>query len=1106
MLSQYSISFSENASGYLNITGSIPIFWGLKLKLIFGTGTGLSASQNLSSVTTKLFDIDGDGFPDQIIEFADGSVYYRRNMLGDSDLIKEIHLPQGGSCLLKYSNVPSTYYMPNSRVVLAEVTISDNVNKETEKKMPYTNIGNHTSTITYEYKNGAYNRYEYDFYGYGYVKSTNPDGSYIEKTYFNNTEQYSLKGYNLETKQYTGVNYKETENTDKLISTTVNTPVTEGVTNEVLTESVVTKYYEANSSEPIYTKTKFYYDNFLNINKVVDYYDINENDCLITRIDYLKDDEKHLYSLPISVKGYSYINGMESLLRKREGLYEDGSLKELYQYYDENSALKNTINYDVYGNIIEVIDSTGAKISISYDKDYHQYAEEISQSGIGTDTYTTNVYYNKLTQTKKKETDVNKLSMNYDYDLWQRPVAIYSPYDTTVPCVSYEYFAPEGKLWYAITNNKVVFDDDSNIIKTIILQDGLGRIIQTAKTGYVCTNSQNGVFEEGWNVSGAVLYDSKGRILEQGQPYFIPGNDIHIITNNDNYNLLFKNPVRYEYDYRDRVVKSILPDNSIVNNEYSIIYANDDERLKNIVTGYLLKTTNIDQNGNKTLQFTDSHGNIIAVVKTDSTDNLLTKTYYQYDMVGQMLHAFDSVGNPVSMTYDLLGRTLTLASLDSGERRFYYGASPNLLIEDDSRLRASNKNIVYEYDGLNRLIRIDHCLQEDTIFEYEDTIFEYGSSSEITNNLAGKLKSVKGEGTSISYKYGLLGEVVEETRTITSHTANIGQSNKSATMKYKSDYLGRIQEITYPDTEVVKYSYDYGGQVTGIRGYKNGTVFDYVKNIGYNEDGQRVFIEYGNDVKTFYTYDENRKWLSNIKTTSSNKLLLQNIIYEFDAVGNVTSYLNNCLDGGNYSTTQSYKYDSLYQLTSVTGNSIYNKYNSLVPTFQSEYTQNFVFDENGLGNMISKISSERILRGNKPDSNLNYDFDYVYQDGYAHRLERVGNRYFVYDENGNLIKEYDNNVLNDEPEMLFAVDLLTPENSETPVYGVEGAWGFDMNNKENQASKTGNSKFERIYEWDDKNQLIKTKDDLYTTFYVYNNDGDRVAKYTDKSETLYYSK
>ena len=126
--------------------------------------------------------------------------------------------------------------------------------------------------------------------------------------------------------------------------------------------------------------------------------------------------------------------------------------------------------------------------------------------------------------------------------------------------------------------------------------------------------------------------------------------------------------------------------------------------------------------------------------------------------------------------------------------------------EDDSRLREENRNIVYKYDGLNRLVEINYV-------SGDKTVFEYGTLTDKIDNLCGRLKSITEKGTSVYYKYGLLGQVEEETRNITAHVVSSVDKEKSATMKYTSDYLGRMQEIIYPDGEVVTYSYDFGGQI-----------------------------------------------------------------------------------------------------------------------------------------------------------------------------------------------------------------------------------------------------------------------------------------------------
>lgn len=138
------------------------------------------------------------------------------------------------------------------------------------------------------------------------------------------------------------------------------------------------------------------------------------------------------------------------------------------------------------------------------------FVNEVSQSGAGTDTYTSFIDYDVPTQTKKSEADCRGNTFRYEYDSWQRVTEIRTSYDTgNTPAVSYEYHAPkkdaDGRhgLWHAVTNNKVIFDaGDDSVIQTVLQIDGLGRAVRTAKTGFV-----NGV--EGWNASGAVEYDKK---------------------------------------------------------------------------------------------------------------------------------------------------------------------------------------------------------------------------------------------------------------------------------------------------------------------------------------------------------------------------------------------------------------------------------------------------------------------------------------------------------------------------------------------------------------------------------------------------------------------
>ena len=193
-----------------------------------------------------------------------------------------------------------------------------------------------------------------------------------------------------------------------------------------------------------------------------------------------------------------------------------------------------------------------------------------------------------------------------------------------------------------------------------------------------------------------------------------------------------------------------------------------------------------DPLGNVSLQETDSRGNIVRIARFDEGGKQLTQVTYRYNAMGEMLKAFDAKGNPITVEYDLLGRRVALESRDSGRWEFFYDECSNLVRENNSVLRENNKQIIYEYDGLNRLVKIDY---PDT----QDTVYTYGGA-DASNGAAGKILSVTDASGTLEYEYGKLGEVTKETRTLNTHLNGISDS-ETAVMEYRSDYLGRMQHI-----------------------------------------------------------------------------------------------------------------------------------------------------------------------------------------------------------------------------------------------------------------------------------------------------------------------
>ena len=849
----------------------------------------------------------------------------------------------------------------------------------------------------------------------------------------------------------------------------------------------------------IQTESDYRYDRYGNVTSLEDKGDVtNPNDDIVARIRYWDsgDERRYFKAHPERIEVLDGKSGR--LLRKREGRYDSqtGAITEVKQYTGNNTLLTYTIEWDESGNIKTLTSPTGKKVRYRYQDGI--YVTKITEEGSkGGAPYESTLLWDSALGVKLAETDSAGNTMKYRYDGFGRVIEVQSPYDDTAgtPYAKYEYHTPSSSFRYTVTANKLTTEAaDTAIMKTIVMHDGLGRALYTAKEGEVYREGTAGETNVGWNISGATHYDEAGRKIKEGMPFFYGGALPDELANKDTYEKVeqfyetndftaLRNETAYTYDGIDRVINTLLPDGSEQKNEYAI-------------ENSLQVTTATDPLENKSVTKKDARGNIREVERLDKNGTRLTKGRYEYSVLGEMLRAYDANENIVSVTYDLLGRRVALESKDSGRKEWRYDSKGLLEAESDSLLRSKLSEIQYHYDGFDRLVKIDYPFSEDVMYEY-------GVPGQAG---AGEIVHKKDESGEISYKYGKLSEVVEETRTIQRY--EVLSKPETATFTYCSDYLGRMQTMKYPDGETITYTYDKGGQLKGVSGVKNtvkGTeTYSYIDTIVYDEHGQRVYIKYGNGVETKYRYDDKRRWLKDIETRNKQTdEVFQKISYRFDKVGNVLGYTN---DASVYETSQSYTYDSLYQLIGVEGTS--NQYKAIksfgsTPVHVAKYKQDFAFD--GIGNMTRKASTTNLpgARGNAyPKAELDYSLDYEYDPSYAHRLVHAGNRYYRYDVNGNITAEKDGPFTDDE-EFVFTYNY----DPDTDVYGTDYGFGLDAPKETEETRPENLFAYRRNYTWNEKNQLTKSSDRSYTVHYRYGEDGQRALKYTEegRSETLYFN-
>ena len=286
--------------------------------------------------------------------------------------------------------------------------------------------------------------------------------------------------------------------------------------------------------------------------------------------------------------------------------------------------------------------------------------------------------------------------------------------------------------------------------------------------------------------------------------------------------------------------------------------------------------------------------------------------------------------------------------------------------------------------------------------------------------------------------------------------------------------------MIYPDEEKVTYSYNLGGQLEKVRGYKS-YGYDYVNRIGYDKFEQRTYLKYCNDAETFYTYEPARRRLQNLTVNAGGKSIMDNA-YTYDAVSNVLSVANKAAlpesgkAGGQMA--HAYTYDALYRLASATGT--YAGADSKTASYQLEM---------GYDNMHRIVSKKQHLtqQGVQFDGTLHvgYDLAYTYgkTEGRKFQLAEVKDANYRTEENPDSVAKIDNN--------------------HTYTYDANGNLVYVNTGRIKQDGTLDSTAAERKLRWDEENRLTASDDNGFVTNYWYDADGERTVKTSGEGEQLY---
>ena len=554
-------------------------------------------------------------------------------------------------------------------------------------------------------------------------------------------------------------------------------------------------------------------------------------------------------------------------------------------------------------------------------------------------------------------------------------------------------------------------------------------------------------------VSGRNVYDAFGRVAKAFYP------TTEGTGSKSTFNKSFDNvsPTVTVYDVLDRATSVTLPDNSTTTTAYTVDNGS-----------HALVTTVTDALHNVQATHTNGSGKTLKTIQKSGPDGEIT-TSFEYDGIQRLVRVTDTEGNVTTSTYDMGDRRTEVNHPASGITSFTYDALGNVLTKQTANLAKEGKFITYDYD-YQRLTGINYPDHPENNVKYY-----YGGRNASQNRIGRLMLREDGTGA-IEYFYGKMGEVTKTRRTMIVPN----QAIATYVTQWTYDSHNRLLEMIYPDEEKITYSYNLGGQLEKVHGYKS-YGYDYVSKIGYDKFEQRTYLKYCNGAETFYIYDPQRRRLQNLTVNSGGNTIMDNA-YTYDAVSNVLSVVNGASvpqsgkAGGQMAHT--YTYDALYRLVSATG----------TYTGADNKTASYTLAM-GYDNMHRITSKRQILTQNNVQFNgtLNagYDLSYTYgtETGKKFQLANVKDVNYRTEEtpsesenvNNNHAYEYDANG-----------NLVYVNTSRTKKDGVAD-------------EKTT----ERKLKWDEENRLLASDDNGFVTNYWYDADGERTVKTSGESDQVY---
>lgn len=976
--------------------------------------------RSVSRPLTKIVDIDGDGYPDLLKSSKDDQLTYTRSSIGKSNLLKTIHGSLGATMTLDYELIPSSYELSSAKWVMSDLSIHDGL----------TGDGADLQQFRFEYEGGFKHRREREFFGFQKVvmeelDTENDNIVYRKYTYEYANDTYYRKGLLLaeQMEDGTGSKYTTTTQTYEL-----RDPLTGAVLSDDFDDDgesvfpamrkVEKAYYEGMSNAGITYTTHYNYDQKANITEYLDEGNGTPEDRVKATISYHSLPGVGIFSIP---ERLDVIDHEGKLMRSRSCSIDDkGNLTQVRQFFENSKSADTDYQYDQYGNIRKVTrpkNLNGERMfyELTYDDEVATYVVTI-RDAYG---YVSSATYNFVYGLPLETIDLNGQRIIRQYDDKGRLTTLKGPYEQLSGnsyTIAMSYF-PDADVPYAICKH---YDpENGGDIFTVTFIDGLGRPVQVKKSGEVFTSTQQEDAKV-MVVSGKVFFDAFGREIRKHYP------TTESMDSMETYNPTKDGtaPTQTTFDVLDRPLLTVLPDDADTRMTYEI------EDSPGAGGSPSFQTITLDALNNRTDVYSDVRGRKLATVAYGGPNGAIT-TRFTYNAVSEMIAVQDDAGNETTYTYDLLGRQTSIDHPVNGLIQLYYDPVGNVKKKVTANIReeiGAEAGITYEYD-----------FERPTAIIYPQNFqnnvrYQYGKPG-ATFNRAGRVILQEDASGAQEFFYGPLGEVTKTIRTITINPTEI----RTYVSESSYDTWNRIQEIRYPDGEIVSYDYNTAGKLVKMQGVRFGEEYSYVDRVSYDKFEKRQFIRFGNGSEQVYKYDPSRQWLVNMTANSPAASKFMDLSYQYDAMANILSMANTAQPstnqvGGEYDSQ--YTYDKLYRLTTAQGT--WER-----PGRTESYFDTLRYDNTH--NILSKVQNR--LRDGQHFSIGNYRQQYEYDGDRPFTPSKIGETTYRYDANGNLL--------------------------------------------ETRADRPSSV---REYEWDEENRLKVVLENGYLSRYTYDANGERVIK------------